>query len=73
MPNITTETLGSGCILYYMNIGAAITKLSDELSENMTLICTDLAIDVNQLKEESSKKEAPEASWTSQSCSTNIR
>ncbi|KAJ6641991.1 Maternal effect protein oskar [Pseudolycoriella hygida] len=50
MPNITSKTLNGGCIVYFMNLDAAISK-SYDASENMALICSTLEIDLNKLKE----------------------
>lgn len=53
MVNISTKTLDGGCVLYYMDVDAAIRKLeqSEYFSENMTLVCEELNIDVEKLKE----------------------
>lgn len=51
MPYIRSETLAGGCILYYMNIDAAISKLSQNLSENMARFCAELNVDLDALKE----------------------
>lgn len=69
MVNISTVTMDGGCVLYYMNIDAAITKLedSDNLSENMAFIISILDIDLNKLKE------IRNASLSSQSRSSDSR
>lgn len=67
MFNIKSETLNGGCVLYYMDIDAAIRKLSHNLSENMARFCAELNIDINTLEAKRN------ASLSSQSRSSNNR
>lgn len=59
MKNIRSETVGGGCILYYMDIDEAIKILSVELSKYKEIIRQDLNIDVNDLKKERDDNSKP--------------